>query len=111
MSNSPGISDNRGIRLRAPAGAVGACSLGGDATSRASGRWRQRESRRSSSEPVFRDRTLYNPQMQGIPWTTIALGSLLLIPVCSKGGQQVEAPQAEQSKAPAKTEQHERGAR
>jgi len=29
--------------------------------------------------------------MQAIRWTTIALGSLLLISVCSKGGQEVQS--------------------
>jgi hypothetical protein len=33
-----------------------------------------------------------------IPWSTIALGSLLLISVCSKGGQEVQSPQPEKSK-------------
>jgi catechol 2,3-dioxygenase-like lactoylglutathione lyase family enzyme len=42
--------------------------------------------------------------MQGIPWSTIALGSLLLIPACSIGGQQVQSPQPETSKLPVKTE-------
>ena len=43
--------------------------------------------------------------MQRIPWNTIALGSLLLISTRLKGGQDVKAPQPEQSKPPAKTEQ------
>ncbi|HWZ30929.1 MAG TPA: VOC family protein [Bryobacteraceae bacterium] len=46
--------------------------------------------------------------MQGIPWSTIALGSLLLIPVCSKGGQEVPSPQPEKSKPPVKVEQRGR---
>ena len=44
---------------------------------------------------------LYNPQMQGIRWSTIAIGSLLLISVCSMGGQ--EGP-----KPPVKVEQRGR---
>ena len=36
--------------------------------------------------------------MQAIPWSTIALGSLLLISVCSIGGQEVQSPQPEKSK-------------
>jgi catechol 2,3-dioxygenase-like lactoylglutathione lyase family enzyme len=46
--------------------------------------------------------------MQRIPWSTIALGSLLLISVCSKGGQQVQSPQPEKSQPPAKVEQRGR---
>jgi catechol 2,3-dioxygenase-like lactoylglutathione lyase family enzyme len=42
--------------------------------------------------------------MRGTPWSTIALGSLLLIPVCLKGGQEVQSPQPEKSKPPVKTE-------
>src|SRR5579883_2410602 len=42
--------------------------------------------------------------MRGIPWSTIALGSLLLVPVCSIGGQEVQSPQPEQSKPPVKSE-------
>src|SRR5579885_1637346 len=42
--------------------------------------------------------------MRGIPWSTIALGSLLLVPVCSIGGQEVQSPQPEQSKPPVKAE-------
>src|ERR1700685_2070836 len=38
--------------------------------------------------------------MQKIPWNTIALGALLLISVCSKGGQQVQSQQPEKSKPP-----------
>src|SRR5947207_12086494 len=47
--------------------------------------------------------------MQGIPWSTIALGSLLLISAYSKGGQEVQSPQPEKSKAPVKMEQRGRG--
>src|SRR5437016_3149234 len=43
--------------------------------------------------------------MRGIPWSAIALGSVLLVSVCSKGGQEVQSPQPEKSKPPAKTEQ------
>src|SRR5438046_9846882 len=46
--------------------------------------------------------------MQGIPWSTIALGSLLLISACSKGGQEVQSPQLEKSKPPVKMEQRGR---
>jgi len=48
--------------------------------------------------------------MQGIPWRTIALGSLLLISICSKGGQelQVQSPQPEKSKPPVNVEQRGR---
>src|SRR6476659_8560295 len=50
----------------------------------------------------------YNPQMQGIPLRTIALGSLFLISVCSRGGQEAQAPQPEKSKPPVKMEQRGR---
>ena len=46
--------------------------------------------------------------MQRIPWSAIALGSLLLIPVCSAGGQKVESSQPEKSKPPVATEQRGR---
>jgi hypothetical protein len=46
--------------------------------------------------------------MQGIPWRTIALGSLMLISICSKGGQEVQSPQSETSKPPVKMEQRGR---
>jgi len=46
--------------------------------------------------------------MQRIPWRTIALGSLLLISVCSKGGQEVQSQQPEKSKPPVKMEQRGR---
>jgi len=45
--------------------------------------------------------------MQRIPWCTVALGSLLLIPVCSTRGQDAQSAQAEQ-KPPVKTEQRGR---
>jgi catechol 2,3-dioxygenase-like lactoylglutathione lyase family enzyme len=40
--------------------------------------------------------------MQGIPWSTIALGSLLLIAARSTGGQEMKSPQPEKSKPPVK---------
>ena len=46
--------------------------------------------------------------MQGIPWSAIAIGSLLLISAYSKGGQEVQSPQPEKSKPPVKTEQRGR---
>jgi catechol 2,3-dioxygenase-like lactoylglutathione lyase family enzyme len=46
--------------------------------------------------------------MQGTPWRAFALGSLLLISICSIGGQEVQSPQSEKSKAPVKTEQRGR---
>ena len=45
--------------------------------------------------------------MQGTPWRTIAVGSLLFISICSKGGQEVQSPQPEKSKPPV-TEQRGR---
>src|ERR1700691_6019124 len=62
------------------------------------------------SEPFspFESRLMYNPPMQGIPWSTIALGSLLLISVRSTVGQEVKSPQPEQSKPPVKMEQRGR---
>src|SRR2546428_12712402 len=51
---------------------------------------------------------MYNPPMQGIPWNTIALGSLLLISARSTGGQEVKSPQPEKSKPPVKMEQRGR---
>jgi catechol 2,3-dioxygenase-like lactoylglutathione lyase family enzyme len=46
--------------------------------------------------------------MQGIRWSTIALGSLLLIAARSTGGQEVKSPQPEKSKPPVKTERRGR---
>jgi lactoylglutathione lyase len=46
--------------------------------------------------------------MQGTPWSTIALGALLLISVYSIGGQEVQSPQPEKSKPPEKMEQRGR---
>ena len=40
-----------------------------------------------------------------MPWSAIALGALLFIPVCSKGEQEVQSPQPEKSKQPAKAVQ------
>jgi catechol 2,3-dioxygenase-like lactoylglutathione lyase family enzyme len=54
------------------------------------------------------NRNLYNPPMQGIPWGTIALGSLLLISARSAVGQEVKSPQPEKSKPPVKMEQRGR---
>src|ERR1700756_5258079 len=51
---------------------------------------------------------MYNPPMQGIPWSTIALGSLLLISAFSKGGQDVKTQKPEKSKPPVKVEQRGR---
>src|SRR5438874_276869 len=52
--------------------------------------------------------TMYNPPMPVIQWSTIALGSLLLISARSTGGQEVKSPQPENSKAPVKMEQRGR---
>jgi len=46
--------------------------------------------------------------MQGMPWLTIAIGSLLLVPIGSKGGQEVQSPQPERPKPPVKMEQRGR---
>ena len=46
--------------------------------------------------------------MQGTPWSTIALGSLLLISALSKGGQEAQSPQPDKSKQPVKMEQRGR---
>src|SRR5215472_2322024 len=45
--------------------------------------------------------------MQRIPWSTIALGSLLLL-ASSIGGQEVQSPQPEKSNPPVKVEQRGR---
>jgi catechol 2,3-dioxygenase-like lactoylglutathione lyase family enzyme len=45
--------------------------------------------------------------MEKIPWSTIALGSLLLVTAGSIGGQEVKSPQGEKSK-PVKAEQRGR---
>src|SRR5438270_10932671 len=54
------------------------------------------------------NRNWYTPHMRGIPWSTIALGSLLLISARSTGGQDVQSPQPEKSKPPVKMEQRGR---
>jgi catechol 2,3-dioxygenase-like lactoylglutathione lyase family enzyme len=46
--------------------------------------------------------------MQGTRWITVALGTLLLISVYSKGGQQVSSPEPEKSKLPVKANQRGR---
>ena len=46
--------------------------------------------------------------MQTIPFRTITLGSLLLLSICSIGGQDAQSPQPEKPKPPAKTEQRGR---
>ncbi|HVT94324.1 MAG TPA: VOC family protein [Bryobacteraceae bacterium] len=46
--------------------------------------------------------------MQRMPWSTLALSSLLLISVCLKGGQEVPSQQPKKSKAPVKVEQRGR---
>jgi catechol 2,3-dioxygenase-like lactoylglutathione lyase family enzyme len=46
--------------------------------------------------------------MQGIQWRTLTLGSLLLILICSRGGQQAQSSQTEKPKPPVKTEQRGR---
>ncbi len=88
------------------------------ASSRPHARSRKGESRRTlaanpertTSEPFspFEANLVYNPPMQGIPWSTIALGSLLLISAYSIGGQDVQSPQPEKSKPPVKMEQRGR---
>jgi catechol 2,3-dioxygenase-like lactoylglutathione lyase family enzyme len=71
---------------------------------------REGESRRTLSEPFapFESKLVYNPHMQGISWSTVALGSLLLISARVKGGQEAQSPQAEKSKPPVKVEQRGR---
>ena len=51
---------------------------------------------------------MYNLPMQAIPWSTIALASLLLISAYSTGGQKVQSPEPEKSRPPAKAEQRGR---
>ncbi len=43
-----------------------------------------------------------------MPWSAIALGSLLLISVCSKGGQEAQSPPSEKTNPPVKIEQRGR---
>src|SRR5205823_4738266 len=73
-------------------------------------RSRKGESRRTLSEPFspFGSKLMYNPPMQGIPWSTIALGSLLLISARPIGGQEVKSPQPNKSKPAVKMEQRGR---
>jgi catechol 2,3-dioxygenase-like lactoylglutathione lyase family enzyme len=47
-------------------------------------------------------------RMQGMPWLTIVFGTLLLISIGSKGGQEVQSSQTETSKPPVKVEQRGR---
>jgi catechol 2,3-dioxygenase-like lactoylglutathione lyase family enzyme len=51
---------------------------------------------------------LYNQPKQVIPWSTIVLGSLLLVSANSRGGQEVPSPQSDKSKPPAPVEQRGR---
>jgi catechol 2,3-dioxygenase-like lactoylglutathione lyase family enzyme len=46
--------------------------------------------------------------MQGLSWSKIALGSLLLISACSKGGQEVQSPRRDKSKPSGKVAEHGR---
>jgi catechol 2,3-dioxygenase-like lactoylglutathione lyase family enzyme len=46
--------------------------------------------------------------MHGIRWGTFALGPVLLISACSRGGQEVKSPQPEESKRSVKGEQRGR---
>ena len=46
--------------------------------------------------------------MRGKPWNTIAFGMLLLISVCSKGGQEVQSQEADKSKPAVSTTQRGR---
>src|ERR1700741_1855790 len=56
----------------------------------------------------IRDELIYTLRMQGMRWRAIVLGSLLLISICSRGGQDVQSPQPENPKPPVKTEQRGR---
>ena len=51
---------------------------------------------------------MYTPRMQKISWSTITLGSLLLITVCSPRGQEGQSQQAEKPKSPVQVEQRGR---
>ena len=42
--------------------------------------------------------------MRPIPWRAIALGSLLVISICSRGGQDVQSHQPEHSNPPVEAE-------
>src|ERR1700754_2916053 len=57
---------------------------------------------------MTRFETCIIPRMHRKPWSTIALGLLLLISPCSLGGQKVQSSQPEGSKPPVKTEQRGR---
>jgi glyoxylase I family protein len=61
-------------------------------------------------DPVspFESKLGYNPHMQGIAWSTIAVGSLLLISASLQGGQEVQSSQPEKSQQPVKVEQRGR---
>src|SRR5580704_1670672 len=65
---------------------------------------------RFADEPFspFELKLMYNSPMQGIGWSTIALGSLLVISAYSIGGQEVKSSQPEKSKPPVKTGQRGR---
>ena len=63
---------------------------------------------RTSFSIRIESKLMYNPPMQRTPWSTIALGSLLLVSARSIGGQNVQSPQPEKSKPPAKIEQRGR---
>src|SRR5258708_12667901 len=71
-------------------------------SSRPHARSRKGEWRRTLSEPFSPFESMYNPHMQAILWRTVTLGSLLLISICSKGGQQVQSPHPETSNPPVK---------
>src|SRR5581483_8606689 len=49
----------------------------------------------------------YNPPMRRTPWSTIALGSLLLMAACTMGGQELRSP-SDKSTPPVKMEQRGR---
>ena len=51
---------------------------------------------------------MYTPQMHGNPWKALALSSLLLLSVCSMGGQEVKITKTDKPKVAAKTEQRGR---
>jgi hypothetical protein len=52
---------------------------------------------------------VYHPRMQKTLWSTLTLGSLMLISAGSKGGQEAPSPQPEKPKPPVvKTEQRGR---
>jgi catechol 2,3-dioxygenase-like lactoylglutathione lyase family enzyme len=51
---------------------------------------------------------LYTAPMQKTRWSTIALGSLLLMSLCATGGQEMQPTKSETSKPPVKVEQRGR---